>query len=318
MLSIPNACNRKLSKYKMTKITFISLILLTMQTVVCLCQEKRQDMIWVVLQPEAEIDKMIDFEIYFACRPDENSLQIESVAGFEIEGSSIREKGEVFSFYTYAKPTKLGEIDIPAISVKIDGVEYKSVPISINIVETLEVDSNSVKTILISDSSVYKLQDTIKLSLYQYSRFSNISRQTPVNDKISPLDGISMERRENEIVIQNEQTLFEISGILNLENYLNDNFEITDFKWDPFNQNQTVEKFENEHYIRTNIFSISLLAGKEGIYMFQPSTFEYLVYKSNSDYFKRFSPNKDGSFTITNEGASEIEVCSNPVTITVK
>ena len=276
-------------------------------------------MIRIIVQPKIEIDKTVDFRVYFAVHPDESSLQIEAVEGLEItEVTSIEKEGEIFLLRAYIKPTKLGEINIPVISIKADGIEYESNPFSINVVEILDVDFNSVKTVLASDKNTYRLKDTIKLSLSQYSKFSNTSRYTPEDDTISPLDGLSMEGKEGEISVQIEKTLYDISGIKNLDDYLAENFEIIDFEWNPFGEDLRMEKMENEYYIRTNIFTLYLLANKQGEYAFQPGTFEYLVYKNDQDYFEKFTPNDDGSYTITKRGSTELIVQSNSLTITVK
>ena len=135
-----------------TKTTLIFLLL--MQTITCSCQTNEKEILRIIVQPEAEINKTIDFEIYFNSLPDEGSLQIGKVDGLEIGlEASIQEKGTEYSFSTYAKPTKLGEINIPVISVKLNGTEYKSKPFSINVVETMDIRPNSVKTVLIDRKS---------------------------------------------------------------------------------------------------------------------------------------------------------------------
>ena len=298
---------------------YTGLLLLVMQTITCSCQTNEKEMFRIIVQPEAEINKTIDFRIYFDSPPDEGSLQIGTIDGLDTDYNvPIQKTGTEYSFNTYAKPTKLGKIDIPVISVKLNGTEYKSNRFSINVVETMDVSANSVKTVLMSDKSTYKLQDTIKLSLYQYARFSNVRKHLPEEDDRPSLNDVSMEGEGNEIKINMEKTLYDISGIRSLDDYLEKNFEIVDFDWNPLDENPIMEEMDGEYYIRTDIFSIFFIANKKGKYTFQPSIFEYLIYKSNTDYFERFVPNDDGSYTITDKGATTQKVTSNTVTITVR
>ena len=90
---------------------YSGLLLLVMQTITCSCQTNEKEMLLIIVQPEAEINKTIDFEIYFDCIPDEGSLQTGTVEGLEIERvASIQNKGTGYSFSNYAKPTRLGKV----------------------------------------------------------------------------------------------------------------------------------------------------------------------------------------------------------------
>ena len=274
-------------------------------------------MIRLVIQPEVEIHKPVWFEVLFNGMPDEGTLQIGQVDGLKIQKANvfIQENGDDYAFKTYAIPTKSGSIEIPPVSVRINSKEYKSKPFSFRVVEHITIHPDAVRTVLVSDKSTYKLQDTIRLSLYQYSRFANINRYTPENDKSS---GMEISGEDNEIRVETEQSLYEITGIRGLEEYLEENFEITGFDWNPFEQNQVMELLDHKEYIRTEVFTLHLLARKKGTYLFQPGIFEYLVYKNNDDFFSKYTPGGDGTYTVTDRGAVKLEVASNRVKIEVK
>lgn len=290
--------------------------------VMCFCQTKEPQMMRIVMQPEVEINKQTDLKIYFNRLPDKGAVQIDSTDDWEI----IRENGAMgqnidtekyeYLFYTYATPVKLGKIEIPPVSVKIKKVEYKSKPFSVDVVDSIMVDSNSVRTILVADKNTYQLQDTIQLSLYEYSKFSkenkHIVKDTP------DINNISISGKGNAINVSGEFTLEDIYGIQNIEKYLDEYFTVADLEWNPFYENQTMEKLDGENYIKTKLFTIYLLANKKGEYEFQPSIFDYSVYRSNDDYWRKFVPNDEGAYTVTNNGAVKLKVISNSVKIEVQ
>ncbi len=239
----------------------------------CSCQEKKSEMINIIIQPEVELNKKMNITLYFKELPDEDTVKIDSIKGLNISQFNLH-GGFYYSLGTidtYAIPTKTGKIEFPPISINIKGVEYKSKPFSINVVNNIKLDSNSVRMVLESDKSTYQLYDTINITLYQYSKFSRTSYR--------------MTGEEPESLMTTMETLNEMSGIPNLEEYIDENFEYIDFKWGfPYRQ-ITMKKLSGENYIMEKIFSIKILANKEGKYTIQPSTFDFFIYKNDDDYY---------------------------------
>lgn len=295
----------------------VSIVLGILPVVVCSCQKKEPEMIRLIIQPEVEINKQMDFEILVNGMPDEGSLQIDSISGLKIQTAdvTIQENGDGYSFKTYAIPTKLGIVEVPPVSVKINSTEYKSKPFSFKVVDNITIHPNAVRTVLVSDKSTYRLQDTIRLSLYQYSRFSNTNRYTP---EITVPNGISMSGEGSEIKVETELSLYGISGIRGFDEYLEENFEVTGFDINPFDHNQVMGHLDNEEYIKTEIFTLHLLARKKSEYQFRPSIFEYLVYKNNDDFFSKYTSTGEETYMVTDRGSVKLEVTSNKVKIKVK
>lgn len=298
----------------MRKIILITLGILCISIYSCQSKEVEVEMIKIVVQPIAEINKRIGFNLFFDRKPDENSIQIDSIDGLEItqNGSmgsmGITEKEIYFyyTYFTYAKPTKLGKIEIPPASVKIDGIEYKSKPVSINVVNTITVDSNSIKTVLVTDKKRYNLQDTITLSLYQYSKFSDVVRNV-----------IPKESSEE----SNSIDLYYITGIENIEEYQEKGLELTNIEWSylsPFPAfSPTMGKLDGEDYVVSEVFRISFLANEKGKYVYKPSIYKFSINKSLTDMYEEFVRNEDGTYRV-NDTSPKLTVSSNPIEIIVE
>jgi len=157
------------------------------------------------------------------------------------------------------------------ISMKVDGIEYKSKPFLLNVVDTITVNSNSIRTILVSDKDTYRLQDTIILSLYQYSKFSEVRAQAMPKNQDEPgyIDSIALTGKSDTLKLARSLnvTPYEITGIENIEEYPEENLELIDFKWNRFDEfNQTMEKLDGEEYIKSEVFRLYFLANKKGTY----------------------------------------------------
>lgn len=275
-------------------------------------------MIEIVVQPEAEVNKKIDFYIYFDSLPDKGTLKIDSISGLEltdelsaVEGK-IQKEADKYSFYAYATPTKIGVLNFPKITMKVRGTTHSSAPFSINVVENLKVTDDSVKLILSSDKKIYGLKDTIKIELNEYSKLANI-RKKPAANSLPKLDG-----KENEIRITRNLTLDEISGIPDFETYLDENFEIIDFDFNPFNEGKTIEKIGSDSYIKISLLTLTLLPKKRGDFKIEQSRFEYQAFSNSDDYFSSRVAQNDGSYKITEGNSTGIKVISNALKITVK
>ena len=319
---------------KLKNTIFLYLILLPFTFVSCQSKSNKKqkdkhkkEFVQFVVQPEVELGKSFDFSIYFEEMPDSISSSTPEIDGLELtdklsEALNTTKESELtgdndvvikkfYSFYTYATPTKLGKIEFPILSVTHKGKVYKTSPFSINVVEKIKIDQDAVKVIWSSDKSSYDKKDTITLSLYEYSKFSKTSR------KRAAAKNLSLKGKENEIKVGVEQTIDDIAGINGFEKWIDPQFEIVNFDWDLFRNRQSMEKLDNELYIKTLILEIQLSAKTTGTVEFGPSEYDFLLYNSNTDYFNKFVPNDNGSYSVTANGATNLKVKSNKLTIEI-
>ncbi|TDG35580.1 hypothetical protein EZJ43_13240 [Pedobacter changchengzhani] len=304
---------------------FIYLIIIIFPFTILSCQSKNdKDFVWFVVQPEAEIGKSIDFSIHFEEKPDSIYTNVKEIDGLELtnnldrvhmtsENSITDENDKViktfYEFYTYAKPTRLGRIDFPIMTVLYKGKEYKSKPFHINVVDKITIDKNDIKVIWSADKSSYKKTDTIKLTLYEYSKFSENNRTSGTPKSIS-LTG-----KNNQINLGVEETIDNIAGIDDFEKLINQKFEIVDVDWNILKNRQSMEEIEGEFYIRTLILGLHLLPKTQKNFILGESYYDYHIYKNNTDYFKEYVPNDEGSYNITENGSTILKVKSNKLTI---
>lgn len=292
------------------------------------CQDKKEkEFVWIVMQPEVELGTNNDFTIFFEEKPDSIFVNVKEIDGLEFtdnldkigitsESSLTDDNDKViktfYKYYNFAKPTKLGRIDLPTITAIYKGKEYKSKALQVNVVDKISVKPNDVKIIWSADKTSYKKEDTIKLSFYEYSKFSQNSKSH------SPAKNIALSGKDNEISLSVAETLNNIAGIDGFEKYVDQNFEIVDVDWNMSDFRQSMEKVDNELYVKTLILELKLLPKTKGNFTIGPSTFDYYFYKSNSDYFKKFVPNKNGTYTITQDGSIYVKVQSNKLDIQVQ
>lgn len=95
-------------------------------------------------------------------------------------------------------------------------------------------------------------------------------------------------------------------------------FEIADVDWNMFNSRQSMEKVENELYIKTLILELRLLPTIKGAFEVGPSNYNLSIYKSNTDYFNKFVPNDKGSYNVTENGFTTLKIKSNKLTIEIE
>jgi len=294
----------------MKKITLVTIVILCMS----MCSHKSMvvqqieevEMIRVVVQPTVEINKEIIFEIFFNGMPEKGSFQMGNIDGLEVSrhnvfgmsGFSVTKKEDGYSFDTSAKTTKLGKIEIPSVSAIINGVEYKSKPFSINVVDSIAVNSNSVRTVLVPNKNTYSLQDTIIVSLLKYSKFSNA--------------------REKNIPDYFDFTLYHQTEIENIDEYPNEDLEWIDFKWGLIDElPRKMGQLDGEDYIISEVYRFYYLANKKGKYTCHPSVLEFSIHKSTTDFIEQASLNaKESDEKI--DHSYKLTVTSNPIEIIVE
>lgn len=265
----------------MKKRSFIlSLIILSLSLISC--QEKKQkkeeEKIWIVAQPQIELNRSVVVKIFFKNKPDSGSVRVQQFSNegnHELNGAQIEEgmehDGTNYHYDMLFEAGKLGKSDFPIISADIDGVNYKSAPVSIEVVKKQQVDSNSVRLSLIADKDRYHLKDTIRVSLLEYSRFSGKARFTPA-------DLVKNGAPEALFAVIAEGNVDYKVGIVGFKAFIDSNFNVINFDWNANEVGERMVKLNKEDLIEQRIFDIKMIARKEGKFTMPPSRFDYKVY----------------------------------------
>ena len=299
------------------------LITLSILTLFASCGKATEtEKIWVVVQPIAEVGKTLDFSVIFSSKAEISFAEIDIIDGLTLNSNYIFERGEDFHWlYTDAVPQRLGKIEIPSFSITIDGVEHQSRPFYINVVENITIDENSVRTILVLDREVYRLQDTIRMSLFQYSKFSRTEAQ------VIPNDITSIESTEEGVLHLPRVTfsIRELIGIANIEEFPNTvlgryRFKIHRFPFSDFGRhNRRMATLDGETYIKTELVRFYFIANQKGTFRFEPSMFDFTIERSREDFTDRLTINEYGGLTVSPPQHNNIlRVVSNPIEIVVR
>ncbi|MEO5911614.1 MAG: hypothetical protein ABIP95_12045 [Pelobium sp.] len=292
------------------------------------CQNMNEkEFVEFVIQPEVEIGKSFDVNIQFLEKPDSLISSSNEIKGLTLIDNFDKVLGKIseseltddndkviktfYSFNTYATPNKLGRIDFPTLTVIFKGKEYKTKPFFITVVDKIKIDENAVKLIWSADKTDYNLKDTIKLSFYQYAKFSEVVRRH------LPPKNVSLNGKENQINIGVEETIDGIVGMDGFEKIMDQNFELTDVDWNMLGSRKSMEKVDDELYIKTLIVELKLLAKTKQTFNVGPSEFDFSIYKSNTDYFSGFQKNEKGTYNVTDNGSKQLKIKSNKLTIKV-
>ncbi|GEM_PF-3424863 len=300
------------------------------------CQsEHTEQLVHIVAQPEVEINKIFGFAITYKVKPDSvwsNSDQIENLELTEkfnksinrIEESTTTYEGgntktkHYYSSSNWATPTKLGKVNFPIIFYKIKDKVYQTKPFSINVVENLKVNSNSVILKLSSDKETYKLGDTIKIQLLEFSKFDLVSRFSK-REFENAMNNLNVKGEQNAIKITFEKKVDDIVGIPDFEKYIDERFEVIRFDWNPFNQDRSIAQINNVNFIQSKIFELTVLAKQKGDFTIGSSEFEYFITKSETDARNNIEPSdEEGWHKLTKKNSTKVSIQSNPLKIKVK
>ncbi len=300
----------------MKKRSFIlSLIILSLSLISCQEKDlkKEEEKIWIVAQPQIELNRSVMVKIFFKKKPDSGSVQVKQYSNEginELNGAQI-EKGMEYDGTNYHydmvfEAGKLGKSDFPIISADIDGVNYKSAPISTEVVKKQQVDSNSVRLSLIADKDRYQLKDTIRVSLLEYSRFSGKARFTPA-------DLVKKGAPEALFAVIDEGNVDYKVGIVGFKAFIDSNFNVISFDWNANETGEHMVKLNNENLIGRRIFEIKMIAKHEGKFTMPSSRFDYKVYPYQ-EAFKEELLARDGTL----ETKNRLKVRSNALHIIVE
>ncbi len=289
--------------------------------------QDQKEYVWYVIQPELELGKTSDLEVHFDCKPDSIYTDFSDVEGFQFTESldEIRVQSEssleddsgktLMTSYQYTNsvtPSKLGRIDLPTISIVSQGQVYKSKPMYVYVVDSISIDTSDVRVQWSSNKKSYKTKDTIRLSLYQYSKFTGTMRTH------TAAKNLSMTGEENEIKLSAEYSIDNLAGIEGFEDILDKNFQTVAMNFSISDDIQSMVNMDNELYIKTLILDLKLVPKSKGKYVIGPSDFDYRVYKSIDDFYSGFVPTEEGNYQVTTQGASLFNVKSNDLILRVR
>ncbi|WP_370425271.1 hypothetical protein [Tenacibaculum dicentrarchi] len=279
------------------------------------------DEIIIIIQPKLEINTTNSIKILFKNLKRTDSIFIEKVDGLEFNDNPSKHIREIngnnyLEYYTYTTSTQTGKIKLPIIKGISDSITLTSKPRTIEVVKKLaKTTKDDIILKLISNKEIYKKTDTISIVLYEYSKYYNVSKKTQKKDSIQSLPKIK--GQGNTISIETESDMYKISGNEKLEDYIDENFNVVDFDWDPFRSGTIMESLNNELYLKTLLISIKVTPKHKGKFEIEPSRLMYFPHKSETDYYDSFEPNEKGTYTVL-PPKNKILIISNELKFKVK
>lgn len=287
----------------------------------------------IVVQPEVEINKSFAFKLLFKVKPDTVWAEVDEIDGLEMAESfntainristSTSTDGKEYKITTYhtecyTEPVRLGKIDFPIIYYRINGKQFQTQPLSITSVTEIKIDKETISLQLHSDKKKYKMEDLVRITLFQYSRIDLVNRFSKREIEFAE-NQLKLKGENNTINISFEQSIDDIVGIPLFEKEINKNFTIVDFDFNPFDEFQMMEKIDKVYFIKTKVFEILLQPKSKGEFEIGPSEFGYYITKNQSDYMDNLEPtDKDGMYRITRKNSRKMFFKSNTITFSVK
>ncbi len=295
---------------KMLTILFPPFLLLMLFS----CSNKAtENKVWMIIQPQLELNRTTKAQIFFAGKPEPGSIKIihlEKNDDYDLDPRQIEQQlaSDSTNFYYNIEFTagRLGKATLPVIEAVIDGKTYKTAETSVDVVQKQPVDSSSVKLVLSTDKAAYQMNDTISLSLHEYSRFSQRTRFTPA-------DLVKNGAPEALFAVIEEGNVDYKVGIVGFKGYIDANFNASNFSWNVNDIGRHMENLNNGTYIKTEIFSMKLVAKKSGKFKIGSSRFNYKIYPYSEAFKEELLSKKD--FLRTN---NRIDVKSNVIEFLVK
>lgn len=286
------------------------------------CEKKKEEYIQIVIQPDLVVNETVDFEIYFKEIPDQGSLKIESSDIFELNESphtsinSVDNETKRHFYITYITPLREGNLKIPKISAEFNGIEHTTSLMMVVSKKVVDIKDNAVVLELKSNKKKYRLQDTVEINLFEYSKFDQIYKSVLVDTTKYTLP--KMKGVYGNLTIEVETNFFKETGIKGLDDYLVDNFELIDYDWDPFKEMATMERKGNDMYIKNLLMKLVLIPKNKGEFSINKSVFKYKIYRSNDKYFNQSVPSENTTDSSSDKGVTKTIVKSNPLNFIVE
>ncbi|WP_293916071.1 MULTISPECIES: hypothetical protein [unclassified Sphingobacterium] len=241
-------------------------------------QKQDNEMIWLVFQPTVELNKSVTLRLFFKNKPETGSIKVHSAtkdAYEKLDGSEIEREmesqGDLYVYDITFEAGSLGKSNLPIIEAKIAGKIYKSSAAVIEVVEKQDVNINAVKLVLETDKDRYNIDDTIRLVLYEYSKFSQISKFTPADlvEKGAPEALFA--------IIDSGNVDYEV-GIPGFKKLIDANFNVANYDWNVNDIGKRMATLDGQLYIKNRIFNMKMTAKEKGIFTIPQSRFDYKIY----------------------------------------
>ncbi|MEJ2882248.1 hypothetical protein [Pedobacter sp. GR22-6] len=240
--------------------------------------KKEDEKVWIVAQPQVELNKSSVVKIFFKGKPDQGSVRViqkNNKTGIDLDAAEIENNIESDGTNHYYELVftagDLGKSDLPVIAAKIAGKDYESAPCAIEVVKQQHVDSNAVKLFLKADKDRYQLQDTIKISLYEYAKFSSTA-------KFTPADLVKNGAPEALFEVIDEGNVDYKVGIVGFKSYIDANFNVAKFTWNVNEIGKQMAALNQEIFIKQQIFEMKMIAKRKGKFSIPASRFDYKIY----------------------------------------
>ncbi|MFN0255538.1 hypothetical protein [Pedobacter ureilyticus] len=256
--------------------------------------EKTQDsQIWMVVQPQVELNRTTTAKVFFRARPDTGSIkviQLENEADYALDGrqieSELKSDGKNYYYAIEFTAGKLGKTTLPLIEASIAGETYTSAKVPIQVVDKQTVDPSAVRLVLTADQSSYQQSDTISFTLDEYSKFAEMARFTPA-------DLVKKGAPEALFAIIDEGNVDYKVGIVGFKTYIDAHFNVASFDWNVNRIDQKMASLDNGSYIQTQLFRMKAIAKKKGKFKIDGSRFEYKVYPHSEAFREEILSSED-------------------------
>lgn len=275
---------RYINPFNHSKMKNITIKLLCLLFLCCLLscsgspQAQDEERIWLVFQPKVELNRSVTLKLFFRSKPDNGSIKVLSASSktdSELDGSKIEKEmksdGKYYFYDIFFEAGALGKSNLPVIEAKINGKTYKNKAEAIEVVKKQDIDNNAVRLVLETDKNSYHVNDTIKLSLYEYSKFSQIS-------KFTPADLVKKGAPEALFAVIDEGNVDYEIGIEGFKKYIDGNFKVATYHWNVNNAGKQMATIDDTPYIKNLIFYIKMTAKEKGTFTISKSRFDYKIY----------------------------------------
>lgn len=240
--------------------------------------EQEDAKVWIVAQPQVQLSKSTVVKIFFKSKPDPGTVRViqeSTKTDLELDGAEIENNiesdGTNYYYDLNFTAANLGKSALPIIAAKIGGKDYKSTQYAIEVLKKQTVDRNAVKLFLTADKDRYQLHDTIKISLYEYAKFSSTA-------KFTPADLVRNGAPEALFEVIDEGNVDYKVGIVGFKAYIDANFNVAKFTWNVNEIGKQMASLDQQSVIKQQIFEMKMIAKRKGKFTIPASRFEYKIY----------------------------------------
>lgn len=253
--------------------------------------KQNEEQIWMVVQPQLELNRTTTAKVFFKDRPDTGSISIkviesENEADYDLDGKQIardlESDGKNYYYAIEFTAGRPGKAFLPVIEAKIAGKSYKSKPVSIEVLKKQVVDSSAIKLVLSADHATYQYGDTINIALTEYTKFTEIARFTPA-------DLVKKGAPEALFAVIDEGNVDYKVGIMGFKSYIDANFKVASFDWNVNRLNQSMSILDRNIYVQTPLFQMKAIAKKKGKFTINSSRFDYKIYPYSEAFREELS-----------------------------